>query len=70
MNENAIIFRIRKLRKYPIWAIAACLELNDYDDVKALEELDSMYSVMGDHPEIVIKREEQKLRERLNKFKK
>lgn len=49
----------------PIWAIAACLKLNNFSTVKALDELVELYSVFGDHPDIVVKQNEEKLRKRL-----
>lgn len=55
---------IKRLREYgfPLWAICKCLKIhhNDYD--KALDELKKIYGVIGDNPVVVIKRNEEELR--------
>lgn len=63
-NRDLVI----KLREYgfPLWAIIGSLKLNHGDYDKAFEELKSIYCVVGDYPEVVIHRNEENLRHRIN----
>lgn len=56
------IKRLREMTHYPIWAIKKCLILEQNDINKAFARLRDIYFVMGDHPDKVIKFEEEKLR--------
>jgi hypothetical protein len=54
-----LIDKIKKIRKqygFPLWLIKEALEYYDEDEDKAIEKLIEIYSAVGDHPDIVIKR--------------
>lgn len=44
------------------------LKLNNYNYEVALKYLKEMYCIIGDHPDIVIKRNEERLKEKINFF--
>lgn len=59
------IMAIRKRTGCPYWVIETCLKLYGGDVSRTMARLSEMYSVMGDHPEVVIAREEEKLRKEI-----
>lgn len=62
-DQLSLIEAIINRFDYPIWAVKKCLELENYDMDKARERLKNMYFVCGDHPEAVIKENEEMLKE-------
>ena len=59
MREKMLIDKIKKIRKqygFPLWLIREALEYYDEDENKAIDKLIEMYSAIGDHPDIVVKR--------------
>ena len=54
-----LIDKIKKIRKqygFPLWLIKEALEYYNEDEDKAIEKLIEIYSAVGDHPDVVIKR--------------
>ena len=54
-----LIDKIKKIRKqygFPLWLIKEALEYYNEDEDKAIEKLIEIYSAVGDHPNVVIKR--------------
>lgn len=54
-----LIDKIKKIRKqygFPLWLIKEALEYYDEDKDKAIEKLIEIYSAVGDHPDVVVKR--------------
>lgn len=69
--KDKSLSKIKYLRERtgcPYWAIECCLITNDYDTDKAYKELIDIYNCFGDHPEVVVKRSEQALKERTKKY--
>lgn len=56
------IKRIREQYGYPIWLIKEALKYYDEDEDKATERLKEIYNAIGDHPDIVIKRNIEKFK--------
>ena len=65
MNEKEIINQIHNMTGCPYWSIIGCLKLCDYDPEKTMEMLKGIYCVIGDNPDVVIKRREKELKEKL-----
>lgn len=61
--ETFLIKTIHEGYGYPIWAVKTALKVNGGNTDKALKLLEEIYSVMGDHPDVVIKRNEDRLKE-------
>lgn len=63
--KNYELVNIKALHGYgfPLWAVKTALKVNDGNTDKALKLLEETYSVMGDHPDKVIKRNEDRLKE-------
>lgn len=54
-----LIDKIKTIREqygFPLWLIKEALEYYDEDEDKAIEKLIEIYSAVGDHPDVVIKR--------------
>ena len=54
-----LIDKIKKIRKqygFPLWLIKEALEYYDEDEDKAIEKLIEIYRAIGDHPDVVVKR--------------
>lgn len=54
-----LIDKIKKIRKqygFPLWLIKEALEYYDEDGDKAIEKLIEIYGAIGDHPDVVVKR--------------
>ena len=54
-----LINKIKEIRKqygFPLWLIKEALEYYDEDGDKAIEKLIEIYSAIGDHPDVVVKR--------------
>lgn len=50
------IKKIKSQYDFPIWLIKETLEYHNGDGDKAFEELRKIYSAVGDHPDVVIRR--------------
>lgn len=59
------IKKIRKQYGFPLWLIKEALEYYDKDEDKAIEKLIEIYSVIGDHPDVVIKRNIEKFKKEI-----
>ena len=56
---NDEIKQIKKIRDkygFPIWLINEDLKYYDNDESKTVERLKEIYNVIGDHPNVVVKR--------------
>lgn len=62
------IIEMRNIFGFPIWAIKACLELNGCDRIKAFIDLMDIYNVAGDDVYKSVKRNEEKLKERIKQL--
>ena len=63
------IKKIKSRYDFPIWLIKETLEYHNGDEVKAFEELRNIYSVIGDHPEVVVNRNIKKFMHKANHLK-
>lgn len=61
------IKRIRSQDNFPIWIIKEALEYYDGDEDKAVKRLIEIYNVIGDHPNVVIKRNIEKFKKEIEK---
>lgn len=50
------IKRIRKQYGFPIWIIKKALEYYNGDEDAAIKRLIEIYCIIGDHPDIVVKK--------------
>lgn len=69
--EKELLEKIKYLREKtncPYWAIKCCLILNDYDVDKAYKDIASIYYIIGDYPDIAVKRNEEELKERMKRY--
>ena len=57
------IKRIRSQDNFPIWIIKEALEYYDGDEDKAVKKLIEIYRAIGDHPDVVIRRNIEKFME-------
>ena len=58
-HDSEIINKIKKIRKqygFPLWLIKEALEYYDEDEDKAIEKLIEIYNVIGDNPDIAIRK--------------
>lgn len=58
-QTRILIDKIKKIRKqhgFPLWLIKESLEYYDEDEDKAIKKLIEIYSAIGDHPDVVIRR--------------
>lgn len=61
------IKRIRSQDNFPIWIIKEALEYYDGDEDKAVKKLIEIYRAIGDHPDVVIKKNIEKFMQEINK---
>lgn len=61
------IKRIRSQDNFPIWIIKEALEYYDGDEDKTIKKLIEIYYVIGDHPDVVIKKNIEKFMQEINK---
>lgn len=64
-KEKMLIDKIKKIRKqygFPLWLIKKALEYYDENEDKAIEKLIEIYSAVGDHPDVVVKRNIEKFK--------
>ena len=62
------IEQIKKIRNrygFPIWIIYEALKYYNNDENKAVERLIEIYNVIGDHPNVVIKRNIEKFKKEI-----
>lgn len=50
------IKRIRSQDNFPIWIIKEALEYYDGDEDKTVKKLTKIYRAIGDHPDVVIRK--------------
>ena len=58
MNKTSTI-KIKKIREkydFPIWLIKEALEYYDGDEDKTIKKLIEIYYIIGDHPDVVIRK--------------
>ena len=61
------IKRIRSQDNFPIWLIKEALEYYNGDEDKTVKKLIEIYRVIGDHPDVVIKKNIEKFMQEINK---
>ena len=61
------IKRIRSQDNFPIWIIKEALEYYDGDEDKTVKKLIEIYRAIGDHPDVVIKKNIEKFMQEINK---
>ena len=61
------IKRIRSQDNFPIWLIKETLEYYDGDEDKTVKKLIEIYRAIGDHPDVVIKKNIEKFMQEINK---
>ena len=64
------IEQIKKIRTqygFPIWLINEALKYYNNDEDKAIERLIEIYNAIGDHPNVVIKRNIEKFKKEIGK---
>ena len=61
------IKRIRSQDNFPIWIIKEALEYYDGDEDKTIKKLIEIYYVIGDHPDVVIKKNIEKFMKEIDK---
>lgn len=69
MNKMSTI-KIKKIREkydFPIWLIKEALEYYDGDEDKTVKKLIEIYRAIGDHPDVVIKKNIEKFMQEINK---
>lgn len=59
---------IRERYGYPIWLIKEILNYYDGDIDKTTEKLNEIYSAIGDHPDVVVKRNTENFIEEITTF--
>ena len=57
------IKRIRSQDNFPIWIIKEALEYYDGDEDKTVKKLIEIYRAIGDHPDVVVRRNIEKFME-------
>ena len=61
------IKRIRSQDNFPIWIIKEALEYYDGDEDKTIKKLIEIYYVIGDHPDVAIKKNIEKFMKEIDK---
>ena len=61
------IKRIRSQDNFPIWLIKEALEYYNGDEDKTVKKLIEIYRAIGDHPDVVIKKNIEKFMQEINK---
>lgn len=67
---KTLIDKIKKIRKqygFPLWLIKEALEYYDGDEDKTIKKLIEIYRAIGDHPDVVIKKNIEKFMQEINK---
>ena len=65
------IEQIKKIRNqygFPIWLINEALKYYNNDEDKAVERLKEIYNAIGDHPDVVVKRNTENFIEEITTF--
>lgn len=60
-----LLKKIRNRYSFPIWLIYEALKYHNNDEDKAVERLIEIYNAIGDHPDIVIKRNIEKFKKEI-----
>ena len=61
------IKNIRSQYGFPIWLIYEALKYYNNDEDKTVERLKEIYNAIGDHPDVVIKRNIEKFKKEIGK---
>lgn len=70
IERNQRIELLKKIRNrygFPIWLINEALKYYNNDEDKVVERLIEIYNVIGDHPNVVIKRNIEKFKKDIGK---
>ena len=62
--------KIKKIRKqygFPLWLIIEAIKYYDGDEDKTIKKLTEIYRAIGDHPDVVIKKNIEKFMQEINK---
>lgn len=66
MMNKTLMIKIKKIREkydFPIWLIKEALEYYDGDEDATIKKLIEIYYVIGDHPDVVVRRNIEKFME-------
>jgi hypothetical protein len=69
MKTTDQIKRIREQYGFPIWLINEALKYYNNDEDKAVKRLIEIYNVIGDHPNVVVKRNIEKFMKEIKRQK-
>ena len=70
IEKNKRIELLKKIRNrygFPVWLINEALKYYNNDEDKVVERLIEIYNVIGDHPNVVIKRNIEKFKKEIGK---
>ena len=70
IKKNQRIELLKKIRNqygFPIWLINEALKYYNNDEDKVIERLIEIYNAIGDHPNVVIKRNIEKFKKDIGK---
>ena len=70
MMNKTLMIKIKKIREkydFPIWLIKEALEYYDGDEDATIKKLIEIYRAIGDHPDVVIKKNIEKFMQEINK---
>lgn len=59
LKINDVVEKIKKIREqydFPVWLIKQALKYYDGDEDKAINELLEIYNAVGDHPDVVVRK--------------
>ena len=68
--KTSMTDKIKKIRKqygFPLWLIIEAIEYYDGDEDKTIKKLTEIYRAIGDHPDVVIKKNIEKFMQEINK---
>ena len=70
MMNKTLMIKIKKIREkydFPIWLIKEALEYYGGDEDATIKKLIEIYRAIGDHPDVVIKKNIEKFMQEINK---
>ena len=70
MMNKTLMIKIKKIREkydFPIWLIKEALEYYDGDEDATIKKLIEIYRAIGDHPDVVIKKNIEKFMKEIDK---
>lgn len=70
IEKNKRIELLKKIRNqygFPVWLINEALKYYNNDEDKVIERLIEIYNAIGDHPNVVVKRNIEKFKKEIGK---